>query len=70
ERLLYHLSGNNGAEIKGLMDALENEKVYSVSDKIKAGLSDFYGGYATVEETNETIGKVYAEHNYLMDTHT
>ena len=70
ERLLYHLSGNNGEEVKGLMDALESEKVYKVSDKIKAGLKDFYGGYATVEETNETIGKVYAEENYLMDTHT
>ena len=70
ERLLYHLSGNNGEEVKGLMDALESEKVYKVSDKIKSGLKDFYGGYATVEETNETIGKVYAEDNYLMDTHT
>lgn len=70
ERLLYHLSGGNGAEIKALMDALENEKVYSVSDKIKEGLKVFYGGFATVDETNETIGKVYKEYDYLMDTHT
>lgn len=70
ERLLYHLSGGNGAEIKSLMEALENDKVYTVSDQIKSGLSDFYGGFATVDETNETIGRVYSEYDYLMDTHT
>lgn len=70
ERLLYHLSGNDGAEIKGLMEALETEKKYEVSAKIKEGLADFYGGYASVEDTNETIGAMYSEHGYLMDTHT
>ena len=52
ERLLYHLSGNDGDEIKSLMDALENEKHYKVSDKIREGMKDFCGGSATVEETN------------------
>lgn len=70
ERLLYHLSGNDGAEIKGLMEALETEKKYEVSAKIKEGLADFYGGYASVEDTNKTIGAMYSEHGYLMDTHT
>ena len=70
ERLLYHLSGNNGGEITELMGSLEKNKKYQVSDKIKAGLSDFWGGFATTEETNETIGKMYSENGYLMDTHT
>jgi len=70
ERLLYHLSGNNGEEIKALMTALDTEKRYEVSAKIKEGLADFVGGTASVEETNETIGKMYAEHEYLIDTHT
>lgn len=70
ERLLYHLSGNDGDEIKSLMTALENEKHYRVSDKIRKGMKDFCGGSATVEETNETIGQMYDEHRYLMDTHT
>lgn len=70
ERLLYHLSGGNGEEIKALMAQLDTEKVYKVSDKIKAGLADFYGGYADVAQTNETISQMYAEHGYLMDTHT
>ena len=70
ERLLYHLSGNDGDEIKSLMAALENEKHYKVSDKIREGMKDFCGGSATVEETNEAIGKMYDEYGYLMDTHT
>lgn len=70
ERLLYHLADGNGAEIKGLMEALESEKKYEVSDKIKEGLADFYGGYASVEDTNKTIGEMYEANGYLMDTHT
>ncbi|MBK5246880.1 MAG: threonine synthase, partial [Peptostreptococcaceae bacterium] len=70
ERLLYHLSGNNGEEIKGLMENLDKEKVYKVSSRIKEGLKDFYGGYADIEETNKTIGEMYYDNGYLMDTHT
>ncbi|MGN0659422.1 MAG: threonine synthase [Emergencia sp.] len=70
ERLLYHLSGGNGEEIKGLMEQLDTEKVYTVSDRIRAGLADFYGGYADVPATNQTIGEMYRDHGYLMDTHT
>lgn len=70
ERLLYHLSGNNGAEIKVLMENLEKEKVYQVGSTIKAGLKDFYGGYADMEETNKAIGEMYHKNGYLMDTHT
>lgn len=70
ERLLYHLSGDNGDEVRAMMASLEQEKKYQVSDKIKAGLQNFYGGFATVEETNATIGSMYQENGYLMDTHT
>ena len=70
ERLLYHLSGNDGEEISRLMGALETEKRYEVSEKIRAGMADFCGGTATVEETNATIGAMYKDNGYLMDTHT
>ncbi len=70
ERLLYHLAGNNGDEIKKLMEALDTEKKYEVSEKIRNGMKDFCGGYADVEETNEAIGRMYRENGYLMDTHT
>ncbi len=70
ERLLYHLSGDNGDEIKALMDSLEKDKKYEVSEQIREGLKSFWGGFATVEETNETIGSMYKDNDYLMDTHT
>ncbi len=70
ERLLYHLSGQNGEEIKELMESLEKNKKYTVSPKINYALDDFYGGYADVKRTNETIGNMYRKHGYLMDTHT
>lgn len=70
ERLLFHLSGGNGAEIANLMENLDKEKKYEVSEKIRTGLEGFYGGFATVEETNATIGKMYEKNGYLMDTHT
>ncbi|MBC8567556.1 threonine synthase [Mogibacterium sp. NSJ-24] len=70
ERLLYHLAGNDGEEIQSLMTALDTKKRYEVSEKFKEGMKDFYGGFATVKETNEAIGEMYSESGYLMDTHT
>ena len=70
ERLLFHLSGGNAAEIAGLMKNLDEKKCYEVSDRIKEGLKAFYGGYATVAETNQAIGAMYQENGYVMDTHT
>lgn len=70
ERLLYHLSGQNGEEISQLMESLEKNKKYTVSPKINYALDDFYGGFANVERTNEAIGLMYKRHQYLMDTHT
>ena len=70
ERLLYHLSGNDGAEIRALMEGLEKEQRYEVSPKIREGMKKFWGGTATVEETNATIGAMYREEKYLNDTHT
>lgn len=70
ERLLYHLADGNAEEVLSLMKGLESEGKYTVSDKIKEGLSCFYGGFADVEQTNATIGEMYDENGYLMDTHT
>ena len=70
ERLLFHLSGGSGEEIRDLMSQLETDKCYKVSDKIREGMKDFCGGFADVEMTNQTIGDMYRENGYLMDTHT
>lgn len=70
ERLLYHLSGGSGKEIRLLMEKLDKEYHYQVRKDVREGLKDFYGGYATVEETNETVGRMYRENGYLIDPHT
>ena len=41
-----------------------------MSDTIKTGLGQFYGGFADVEATNKTIGDMYRDNGYLIDTHT
>ena len=70
ERLLWHLSGGDPEEIKALMADLDKLHKYEVSDKIKEGLSEFYGGFADVEATNKAIGDMYRDNGYLIDTHT
>ncbi|MDR1246228.1 MAG: threonine synthase [Clostridiales Family XIII bacterium] len=70
ERLLYHLSDGDSAEIAALMADLDNNGRYSVSDRIRRGLADFYGGFCNPQETLDAIGRLYASENYLMDTHT
>lgn len=70
ERLLYHLCGGNGEEVKTMMESLDKNRQYTVSDRIKEGMKEFYGGSCSVEQTNEAIGRMYADNDYLMDTHT
>ncbi|MDD2215922.1 MAG: threonine synthase, partial [Eubacteriales bacterium] len=60
----------DGEAISALMTSLENEKKYQISKKIRTGLGNFYGGFADQEETKETIGRMYRENGYLIDTHT
>ncbi|MGL4363115.1 MAG: threonine synthase [Cellulosilyticaceae bacterium] len=70
ERLLFHISGNNEAQTKKLMDALQKNGEYTITDEMKSKLQDFYGGYADDKLTLEGIKKVYENANYLIDTHT
>ncbi len=70
ERLLYHLSEGDTGLVAQLMKCLETEGRYQVPEKVKEGLSCFYGGCATSAEGSETIRRFYEKHHYLMDTHT
>lgn len=70
ERLLYHLSGGDGAAISKLMEDLENEKRYQVSGAVKEKMSDFFGGFADEGETKKAIAEMYEKYGYLIDTHT
>lgn len=70
ERLLYNLANDNSEVIGQLMSMLRDEGEYTITDTMKEGLKDFYGNYATDEETKTNIKEVYEKTNYLIDTHT
>ena len=71
ERLLFDLSGENDAEVRGYMDALAKTGKYEVSGGIKAAIQDqFWGGFCDEAGTSATIAKYYRENGYLIDTHT
>ena len=71
ERLLFDLSGQNDAEVRGYMEALARDGRYEVSDAIKAALKEqYWGGFCGEEDTAATIGRYYQDYGYLIDTHT
>ena len=71
ERLLFDLSGENDAEVRGYMEALAKDGKYEVSDAIKAGLAEeYWGGFCDEDGTAATIAEYYEEKGYLIDTHT
>ena len=70
ERLLYHLSGENDETIREWMGKLSGEGKYTVSDEVKALVTDLFdAGCCDDEETAETIAETY-KNGYLLDTHT
>lgn len=71
ERLLFHLSGENDAQIREYMNALAADGKYTVSDDIKSAIfEDFAAGFTNDELTLETINETYSKRDYLLDTHT
>lgn len=70
ERLLYFYCENDEM-IKEMMEELAVKGSYEVNNLIKKKLlKDFYGGYATQEETKQIIQEVYEKENYLLDPHS
>ena len=70
ERLIYHIAGNSAEADASYMEKLSREGRYEITDDMRAKLADFYGGFATEEETFATIKKLFDETGYLIDTHT
>ena len=70
ERLLYLLCGDC-EEAAGYMRALRDDGCYTVSPALLGKLrAEFACGCCSDEETKQTIGRVWREEGYLMDTHT
>lgn len=70
ERLIYRIAGGSEEKTRELMKELSTEGSYTVTDEMREKISDFYGGYATEEETAGTIRALYEKTGYVLDTHT
>lgn len=70
ERLIYKIAGEDAEKNKQLMSDLATKGKYEITDDMKAQLADFYGNYATEEETAIVIKALYDKTGYVMDTHT
>lgn len=70
ERLIYMIAGRDYKMNKELMDSLSGTGKYDITDSMKAELKDFYGNYATEQETAQVIKSIYDKTGYIIDTHT
>ncbi len=70
ERFLYELSGRNPQTVTELMQELKKTGAYEITPGMKAGMADFYGNFADDSETVQTIGQLYSDYGYVVDTHT
>lgn len=70
ERLVYKIAGADDAKDAAFMKELSEKGVYTISPEMKEKLTDFYGNYASEEETAAEIARLYKEADYVIDTHT
>ena len=70
ERLIYQIAGRDSEKNKELMDHLTREGSYQITDDMREKLSDFYGNYASEEDTAKAIREMYQTCGYVLDTHT
>ena len=71
ERLLYHLTDGNDAQIREWFGSLAKEGRYEVTDDVKKALSEeFYAGFCDDAQTKECIKNIYDQYSYTCDTHT
>ncbi len=71
ERLLFEISGRNAKLTADRMKYLAENKEYSITEAEKAVLDkEFFGGFASEDDTIEAMYEVFDEYGYAMDTHT
>lgn len=71
ERLLFLLAEDGAPEVAGYMKDLKEQGIYRVKPGLLARLQEeFACGCCDDVETEHTIGRVWQEQHYLMDTHT
>ncbi|MCD8120181.1 MAG: threonine synthase [Lachnospiraceae bacterium] len=70
ERLIYRIAGDDAEQNAWRMKSLVRYGKYDITSLMRERLEDFYGNYATEEETAQTINQLFSEHGYLIDPHT
>ncbi len=71
ERLIFDLSDQDDALVRQYMQQLATDGKYTVSPAICARLEKlFAAGFCDDQQTQKVIGKMWKEHNYLIDPHT
>ncbi|MBD5396216.1 MAG: threonine synthase [Lachnospiraceae bacterium] len=70
ERLIYKIAGDDAEKNLDLMNELKQTGKYSITEEMSLQLADFYGNYASEEETAQTIHDLYDRTGYVIDTHT
>ena len=70
ERLIYLSADRDAQKNAELMQSLSKDGKYEITDAMKANMADFYGNYATEQETAETIRNLFDKTGYVIDTHT
>lgn len=70
ERLIYQTAGRDAEKNSAYMKALNETGRYEITDEMREQMKDFYGNYASEEETAAAIKKIYEQTGYIMDTHT
>ncbi len=71
ERLLFDLCGEDDGQVAAWMQALAEDGRYTVTPAVKQGLDAvFAAGFCDDAGTEATIGELFREKDYLIDTHT
>ncbi len=70
ERLIYRIAGEDDGRDRELMSELASVGKYEITPEMREQLADFYGNFATEDETAAAIRRVYESDDYIMDTHT
>ncbi|MBA7497439.1 Threonine synthase [subsurface metagenome] len=70
ERLLWAISKKKAQKVKELMNSLKEKGYYRIDSEMKKRLNDFYGGFASQEESRQCIKEIFEKSKYLIDPHT
>lgn len=70
ERLIYLTAGMDAGKNAELMGELSSKGKYAITPEMRAKMADFYGNYASEQETAQKIKALYEKTGYVIDTHT